>query len=81
MSISQDHYDATTISFLSDIWGEGFMSPGGAKEADELVINAAHRPNGKDVSGCKGRVVEALALENYLVFAGVWVHEEDIWSP
>lgn len=37
MSISQDHYDATTISFLSDIWGEGFMSPGGAKEAS-LVL-------------------------------------------
>ena len=33
----EDHYDETTINFLSDLWGDGFMSPGGEKEAS-LVL-------------------------------------------
>ena len=37
MSAPQEHYDETTISFLSDIWGDGFMSPGGVEEAS-LVL-------------------------------------------
>lgn len=36
-----NHYDPTTIAFLSDIWGEGFMSPGGAQEASLVVKGIA----------------------------------------
>ena len=41
-----NHYDPITIAFLSDIWGDGFMSPGGGEEASLVV-------KGLDINGAK----------------------------
>jgi len=41
-----NHYDPITIAFLSDIWGDGFMSPGGGEEASLVV-------KGLDLNGAK----------------------------
>ena len=30
-------YDDRHIAFFKDIWGEGFLSPGGAEEASRVV--------------------------------------------
>lgn len=38
------HYDNMTIQFLGDLWGDGFMSPGGPNEAKRVV-------EGLDLSG------------------------------
>ena len=39
-----DHYDDISIAFLAHLWGEGFMSPGGADEVARVV-------EGIDLSG------------------------------
>ena len=36
-AVSEDHYNPATIGFLGELWGEGFMSPGGAAEVARVV--------------------------------------------
>ncbi len=34
---ASDHYNDTTINFLGDFWGDGYMSPGGSKEVARVL--------------------------------------------
>ncbi|MAI57875.1 MAG: SAM-dependent methyltransferase [Rhodobacteraceae bacterium] len=34
---ASDHYNDTTIKFLGDFWGDGYMSPGGPKEVARVL--------------------------------------------
>jgi phosphoethanolamine N-methyltransferase len=44
--MSEDHYPPKMIAMLEAIWGEGFLSPGGAGEVARVI-------GGHDLSGCK----------------------------
>ena len=59
-----NHYDAKTISFLSDIWGEGYMSPGGADEAS-LVVKGIDLHGSKvlDIGSGSGAIAVLLVEE------------------
>jgi ubiquinone/menaquinone biosynthesis C-methylase UbiE len=37
MSVSDDHYPARMIAMLEAVWGEGFLSPGGADEVARVI--------------------------------------------
>src|ERR1700730_13224573 len=39
-------YDASMQAFLQLVWGDGFLSPGGAEEVARLL-------EGSDISGCR----------------------------
>ncbi|MCR9115184.1 MAG: methyltransferase domain-containing protein, partial [Rhodobacteraceae bacterium] len=37
MSASEEHYDDQFAAFLEEIWGEGYMSPGGPEEVARVL--------------------------------------------
>ncbi|WP_228156750.1 class I SAM-dependent methyltransferase [Fuscovulum blasticum] len=43
--MSEDHYPPQMIAMLEAIWGEGFLSPGGAEEVGRVI-------GGHDLTGC-----------------------------
>jgi phosphoethanolamine N-methyltransferase len=62
MSNDDNHYPPRMIVMLEAVWGEGFLSPGGAEEVARVI--GSHRLTGLsvlDIGCCAGGVDVALA--------------------
>jgi len=62
MSNDDNHYPPRMIAMLEAVWGEGFLSPGGAEEVARVI--GSHRLPGLsvlDIGCCAGGVDVALA--------------------
>ncbi len=63
MSNDDNHYPPRMIAMLEAVWGEGFLSPGGAEEVARVI--GSHRLTGLsvlDIGCCAGGVDVAPAL-------------------
>jgi len=44
MSITDEgHYGPKQLNLLKTVWGEGFLSPGGTDEIDEVMLGLMHQ--------------------------------------
>ncbi len=73
-------YDATHINFLETLWGEGFLSPGGANEVD-LIIGGVDLNQKKILDfgcGCGGAILHIAKKYSASELMGVDIEESVI---
>ena len=73
-------YDATHINFLETLWGEGFLSPGGANEVD-LIIGGVDLNQKKILDfgcGCGGAILHIAEKYSASELMGVDIEESVI---
>jgi len=63
--MTEDHYPPRMIAMLEAIWGEGFLSPGGAEEVARII--GEHDLRGKSVLdiGCGAGVIDSALVRNH----------------
>ena len=58
------HYDEKIIAFLEDLWGDGFLSPGGAEEVRRVLDGVTISDKSVIDIGCGSGAVQFYWLRN-----------------
>ena len=69
----EGHYGPKQLNLLKTVWGEGFLSPGGSEEIDEIVKNVdAKNLNILDIGcGCGGAALHLVSHHNASFVTGI----------
>ena len=69
----EGHYGPKQLNLLKNVWGEGFLSPGGSEEIDEIVKNVdVKNLNVLDIGcGCGGAALHLIEHHNAAFVTGI----------